>query len=127
MHQVRQRGWILPAYKLPKNAESFQINQYPYLLFLTVLDMHILRVVVREIHSEDMIECLVTDILWAYEVLRDRVQRAKHGLTRGTSFSSQFPTTLYLIFLELTAGVINLNAESVANMVSDTETFSRTC
>jgi glutamate decarboxylase len=94
MHQVRQRGWILPAYKLPKNIES----------------IHILRVVVREIHSEDMIEVLVADILWAYETLRNRGTQAKEALTG-----------------DVTDGVRNLKIESVKNMTSDTETFSRTC
>jgi len=94
MHQVRQRGWILPAYKLPKNIES----------------IHILRVVVREIHSEDMIEVLVADILWAYETLRNRGTQAKEALTG-----------------DVTDGVRNLKIESVKNMTGDTETFSRTC
>lgn len=70
MHQVRQRGWIIPAYKLPKNIDY----------------IHILRVVIREIHSEDMVESLVRDILWAYETLRDSPQHLiKESLEAGMS------------------------------------------
>jgi len=52
---LRQRGWIIPAYNLPKNCD--QIN--------------FLKIVVREIHSEDVVEHLVQDLVWAYESLRD--------------------------------------------------------
>jgi len=98
MHQVRQRGWILPAYKLPKNVD----------------DIHILRIVVREIHSEDMIEVLVTDLLWAYETLREKAQSDKaHGLKKDAK--------------DIVAGVANMKVESNVNLTSSTETFSRTC
>jgi len=62
---LRQRGWIIPAYNLPKNCEK----------------INILRIVVRETHSEDVIEHLVQDLVWAFESLRDARRRliAKHG------------------------------------------------
>ncbi len=44
--KLRERGWIVPAYNLPKNAD----------------DIHILRVVVRENFSRDMGEMLIHDI-----------------------------------------------------------------
>jgi glutamate decarboxylase len=56
-HLVRERGWIVPAYTLPPNAEH-----------LTVL-----RIVVKENFSRDMAEMLATD-------LADAV-RAHHGHT----------------------------------------------
>lgn len=93
MHQVRQRGWILPAYKLPKDVD----------------DIHILRVVIREIHSEDMCESLVGDILWAYETLRDRADQFKQALSSTTE------------------GLRLMKTESKINLISSTETFSRTC
>jgi len=92
MHQVRQRGWIIPAYKLPPSVDH----------------IHILRVVVREIHSEDMIESLVRDILWAYETLRDKASQS--SVASGKE-----------------GGVQNMKPESNVNLTSSTETFSRTC
>lgn len=56
MHTVRQKGWIVPAYNLTKN----------------VTDTYVLRVVVREGHSEDLLEHLVLDLIWAYETLMDK-------------------------------------------------------
>ncbi len=50
---MRQKGWIIPAYRLPPNAER----------------MGIMRVVVRENFSRDMADMLVKDILWALERL----------------------------------------------------------
>eukprot|EP01111_Echinosteliopsis_oligospora_P001295 TRINITY_DN1195_c0_g1_i1.p1 TRINITY_DN1195_c0_g1~~TRINITY_DN1195_c0_g1_i1.p1 ORF type:complete len:548 (-),score=152.47 TRINITY_DN1195_c0_g1_i1:46-1689(-) len=62
---IRQRGWIIPAYNLPKNCDK----------------INILRIVVREIHSEDTIEQIVQDLVWAYETLRDSRRKliAQHG------------------------------------------------
>jgi len=52
-HKLRERGWILPAYTLPPNAESIAI----------------MRVVVRENFSRDMVDILLADIMNACEVL----------------------------------------------------------
>jgi len=54
-HKIRERGWIVPAYNLPKNCEN----------------INVLRIVVRESHSEDLIESLMRDIVWAFETLRE--------------------------------------------------------
>jgi glutamate decarboxylase len=51
--KLRERGWMLPAYRLPENAESITA----------------LRVVVKESFSEDMAEILAKDIENAYDVL----------------------------------------------------------
>jgi glutamate decarboxylase len=45
-HKLREKGWIVPAYHLPKDAE----------------DIEIMRVVVRENFTSDMAEFLVNDI-----------------------------------------------------------------
>jgi glutamate decarboxylase len=51
--KLRERGWMLPAYRLPENAESITA----------------LRVVVKESFSEDMAEILANDIENAYNIL----------------------------------------------------------
>lgn len=51
--KLRERGWTVPAYTMPKNAE----------------DVTCLRVVVREGMSRDMAENLVRDVLWAAKEL----------------------------------------------------------
>jgi glutamate decarboxylase len=53
--KVRQRGWIIAAYTLPKNAEQIAI----------------MRVVVRENFSRDMAEMLCSDIIEACDELRE--------------------------------------------------------
>lgn len=52
-HKLRERGWILPAYTLPPNAESIAI----------------MRVVVKENFSRDMVDILFKDIMNACEIL----------------------------------------------------------
>ncbi len=52
-HKLRERGWILPAYTLPKNAE----------------DLAIMRVVVKENFSREMADMLFDDIMDACEIL----------------------------------------------------------
>ncbi|TFK22155.1 glutamate decarboxylase [Coprinopsis marcescibilis] len=52
---LRTKGWIVPNYNAPKGAE----------------DVEILRIVVRETLSEDLIERLITDILEITESLMD--------------------------------------------------------
>jgi glutamate decarboxylase len=57
--RVRQKGWIIPAYPLPKGAS----------------DIKVMRVVVRETHSEDLCETLVKDLVWAVETLHEERQQ----------------------------------------------------
>lgn len=52
-HKLRERGWILPAYTLPPNAENVAI----------------MRVVVKENFSRDMADLLYDDIINATRVL----------------------------------------------------------
>jgi glutamate decarboxylase len=44
--RLRQRGWIVPAYPLPPNAQ----------------DVHVLRMVVKESFSRDMVDLLLADV-----------------------------------------------------------------
>lgn len=60
-HRLRQKGWIVPAYPLPKGAA----------------DVRVLRIVVRESHSADLIEQLVRDLVWTVEILAE--ERAQYG------------------------------------------------
>ena len=53
--KLRERGWIVPAYTMPENAESVAC----------------LRVVVRECMSRDMAENLVRDVKWAVGKLQE--------------------------------------------------------
>ncbi|KAF9438573.1 hypothetical protein BGZ76_006793 [Entomortierella beljakovae] len=50
---LRSRGWIIPNYPLPEGE----------------LDVEILRVVVRESFSNDLIDILMEDIIWSTETL----------------------------------------------------------
>lgn len=52
-HKLRERGWILPAYTLPPNAENIAI----------------MRIVVKENFSRDMADMLFDDIMNACEIL----------------------------------------------------------
>jgi glutamate decarboxylase len=52
-HKLHERGWILPAYTLPANAESISI----------------MRIVVKENFSRDMADMLFKDIANACNVL----------------------------------------------------------
>ncbi|GAA5867350.1 hypothetical protein JCM8547_003317 [Rhodosporidiobolus lusitaniae] len=54
-HLLREHEWIVPNYELPPNAE----------------DMEVLRVVIREGFSEDMVERLFTDLINVTEQLMD--------------------------------------------------------
>jgi glutamate decarboxylase len=56
MHTLRQKGWVVPAYKLPPAMETKTI----------------LRIVVREIHTKSILEKLGTDLVTAYETLYER-------------------------------------------------------
>jgi len=52
--KIREKGWIMPAYSLPPNAEEIVV----------------MRVVVRENFSRDMCDILYKDILEAYDKLK---------------------------------------------------------
>jgi glutamate decarboxylase len=52
-HKLRERGWILPAFTLPKNAENLAL----------------MRVVVKENFSREMADMLFDDIMDACEIL----------------------------------------------------------
>jgi len=54
-HKLKEKGWIVPAYCLPKNAE----------------DVEIMRIVVRENFTSDMAAILVDDIEKACQVLEN--------------------------------------------------------
>ncbi|MFA6295926.1 MAG: glutamate decarboxylase [Patescibacteria group bacterium] len=62
--KIRQRGWIISAYTLPKNAE----------------DIVIFRVVVRENLSKDMIDILFNDVMDAYKFLQGAVKTFSKGV-----------------------------------------------
>lgn len=51
--KLRQKGWIVPAYTLPANAD----------------DVEVMRIVIRENFGRDMVEMLYTDIMKAYDSL----------------------------------------------------------
>jgi glutamate decarboxylase len=52
-HKLRERGWILPAFTLPKNAENLAL----------------MRVVVKENFSRELADMLFDDIVKACEIL----------------------------------------------------------
>ncbi len=54
--KLHERGWMLPAYRLPENAESITA----------------LRVVVKESFSRDMAEMLANDIEGSYNILNGK-------------------------------------------------------
>jgi glutamate decarboxylase len=55
-YKLKEKGWIVPAYCLPKNAE----------------DIEIMRIVVRENFTSDMAALLVDDIEKACQFLENR-------------------------------------------------------
>ncbi len=72
-HKLREKGWIVPAYSLPKNAE----------------DIEIMRIVVRENFTLDMAAILVDDIEKACQFLENEAKLGakeyrppKTGLTK---------------------------------------------
>jgi len=52
-HKLKEKGWIVPAYHLPKNAE----------------DIEIMRIVIRENFTQDMASILIEDIEKACQIL----------------------------------------------------------
>jgi len=61
--KLRERGWVMSAYTLPKNANNFAI----------------MRVVVREHFSRDMASILYQDIINACDALDKKKRKAKRG------------------------------------------------
>lgn len=59
--KLRERGWIIPAYSLPANAEEIVL----------------MRIVVRETLSRDLIDILYQDIINAYETLGGKGENKK--------------------------------------------------
>jgi len=51
--KLREKGWIVPAYTLPANAE----------------DVAVLRIVVKENFGRDMVEMLLEDLMKSYHIL----------------------------------------------------------
>lgn len=77
MHTVRQKGWIVPAYKLPPELE----------------DTTIIRIVVREIHTASTLEKLGKDLVRTYEILLEahgqlaELKKAAHQVKAGRRLS----------------------------------------
>ncbi len=61
-HLLRERGWIVPAYTLPANAENVSV----------------LRMVVKENFSRDMVDMLYDDLRGALQVLRKQTTTYPH-------------------------------------------------
>lgn len=60
-HNLLKKGWQVPAYTLPPNCNE------------TV----IMRVVIREMHSEDLMEKLFNDLMWAIDDLKSTYSKLK--------------------------------------------------
>ncbi len=71
--KLRQKGWIVPAYTLPANAD----------------DIAVMRMVIKENFGRDMVEMLYTDIMKAYDSL-DRTTFIKEDVKDRKN-----PTLLY--------------------------------
>ncbi|MBU1118800.1 glutamate decarboxylase [Patescibacteria group bacterium] len=65
--KLRERGWIIPAYTLPPNAEKVAI----------------MRVVVKENFSRDMADMLLADINNACETLKKTAEKKKAPTQKG--------------------------------------------
>lgn len=70
--KLREKGWIIPAYTLPENAQELEV----------------LRMVIKENFGRDMIDSLLDDIMEAYESL-DKTKSFK------TQKDRENPTLLY--------------------------------
>ncbi len=66
--QLRQKGWIVPAYSLPKDAD----------------DICILRIVVKENFSRDMADLLIKDILYFSAQLQNNVKTKIAKIDKNT-------------------------------------------
>ena len=67
--KLREKGWIIPAYTLPKNAE----------------DIAVLRMVIKENFGRDMVECLIADIMEEYKNLESDEKEEIHKLKENPS------------------------------------------
>jgi glutamate decarboxylase len=72
--QLRQKGWIVPAYTLPPNANEIAV----------------LRMVVKESFSKDMVEMLFYDIMKSIEKLNQSSEERKEIIDKKEN-----PTLLY--------------------------------
>jgi len=61
--KLRQEGWIVPAYYLPENAS----------------DVAVMRMVIKENFSRDMVELLFSDVMKAYQSLDQSEAERKEG------------------------------------------------
>jgi glutamate decarboxylase len=66
--KLREKGWIIPAYTLPPNAE----------------DISVLRMVIKENFGRDMVEMLINDIMEGCERLEksyeEKLKKKNHSL-----------------------------------------------
>jgi glutamate decarboxylase len=72
--KLRQKGWIVPAYTLPANAE----------------DISVLRMVVKESFSKDMVEMLFEDIMESIDNLNKSLEERRKIIDQKGN-----PTLLY--------------------------------
>ena len=72
--KLRQKGWIVPAYTLPANAD----------------DIAVLRMVIKESFSRDMVEMLYKDIMESIETLNQSLEERRKIINEKDN-----PTLLY--------------------------------
>ena len=58
--KLREKGWIVPAYTLPENAQ----------------DIAVLRMVIKENLGRDMVECFLEDLMESYKSLESEEKRS---------------------------------------------------
>ena len=59
--KLREKGWIVPAYTLPENAN----------------DISVMRMVIKENFGRDMVEILFDDVIEAYDTLEKAEEETK--------------------------------------------------
>ena len=69
--KLRQEGWIVPAYYLPENAQ----------------DVAVMRMVIKENFSRDMVELLFSDVMKAYQSLEQSEAERKEGAKGAENLS----------------------------------------
>ena len=72
--KLRQKGWIVPAYTLPPNAEKIAV----------------LRIVVKESFSKDMVEMFFADIMESIETLEESEEERLTDISKNKN-----PSLLY--------------------------------
>lgn len=72
--KLREKGWIVPAYTLPANAD----------------DIAVLRMVIKESFSKDMVEMLFSDIMESIQVLQKSEEEIRKEIDEKEN-----PTLLY--------------------------------